>query len=592
MTNVMSESSHLNIKPQTFMSCDDESLYANTDYLVNSNEDDSLYANVNAEVRVRAVTLNSKACRNSLFPQRKPKPLPKPFHDATPKPVSDLVSRGYGSNSADKDGPLEMQRPESFGDVDDEPIYDDVYRRNSGTAFLTKVTSSSDGEETDLYEDVETKCKSLPVFLEASRTSTALSRITAFDQPLYGEIIAENSSLEDRSEFAVSSEPWDERSAREGHSPSCSSSEKFLAIETSNAGMEEEQSLYENEGATHRAPWNAAESAEEDDLYDTAGTVDLKWFGCKEKLESLHDTRTFTGRECHAFNNTQNEEPLYDEAATVLTNCVRKQAEPLYDEAAPVIKTRPKERATTEEPLYDEAATVIKDCARGRERVEESLYDEAATVNKSHVEEQEEQEEPLYDDVAIRVLKKRVNRPAKIGESSYDEAEMGYCAKEQVEPACALYGTPVDVEGSKLPLDERRLVSNKARPLSHRCRKENPYRLAMSVRESFKEDSSDDEEPLYYNLLMVKMSLERCNQMFYENLDSQLTMWNLEKKAHRLCHLWGNAPAPKLIARTTDHHQQLKPGEAHSHKFRILTFWRRTVGSSKAIFAGDRKLNI
>lgn len=482
-----------------------------------SNCDDEIYSNVDYSQQARKVAArSSQDCSQSL--KKKPMPLPKP----QPSISTPLTSNRSNNSSASDHHPGfytddQNCRFNSTGKYsayhEDEATYDEV---GSAHCRSLPATVSTPQEALSLYEDAkEVRQQRLSLYplqnhKKPKSAETLESKICEEVEPQYSEAIQVT-----KNKLGPLENGWQLYSDVDS------------AVQT---------------GAQHMTMVPSDNGEDEDPIYDD---VYIEKVPKKKRVAS----------ECPA------KLPLTGRAQTIDDALRRKQKSTCID---PTYSGRQKQLCSKElgeSNIYEEPMSVVNSRLQKSECTDsapEAIYDEAAVVLASGLLPSERDEEPLYDE-AVAVKTRCLGRP--------DLGKAGKALKQknmEEEPKEPVYDEARPVVDAKLPLGEREVALRKSSAIVMRSKKEDPYQRAASVRGSFMEDSSDDDEPTYYNLLLVKMSLERCNRLFYAAFDHQFTMEKLESKARRLSKLWGDVPGLKIgmipETRSPDFHQQLKAG--------------------------------
>lgn len=227
----------------------------------------------------------------------------------------------------------------------------------------------------------------------------------------------------------------------------------------------------------------------------------------------------------------------------------------------------PKEKPVPEEILYEEAMIVNKDKFETNDAAvvaEESLYAEPLAVaghllpvDERNVREAELREEPIYDEAStvlasrltsIEKPKRPVSKPPPEApeEHLYEDAAIVMVkklpsgevngtlrnkTKASVEP---IYCEAEPVVSRKLPVEQK---NSNSRPTPV----ENLYAEAAEVKKS--DESSDEEEPMYFNLLLLQKSI--ANQSLWTSrADPFLDKAKLEQNARRFSSAVRVLPTP------------------------------------------------
>lgn len=482
-----------------------------------SNCDDEMYSNVDHSVQTRMVAARSSRERSQSL-KKKPMPLPKPLQAPIPTPLTN--NRNNSSSSSDHPGFYkdnhQFNSTGKYGTYQedlDEPSYDDVYlwKGDSGSPQCQSLPATVSTPQEALYEEAR----------EVRRERLSLYPAPIHHKPKTAETIASESCEDLEPQYSEAMPVREDKlGLHENEDQMCSDLDSAVQADALLMTME----------------------GDEDPIYDDVNieTVPEKRAAseCPPKLPPTTRAQA-TGVVIRPKKISTRIEP--PDIVSRKQLCSGKLSEShLYEEPVPVVNSQLQESECVDnmsEPIYDEAATVLARNLLPSEKDEEPLYDEAAVVKASCL------GRPDFGKNGKAVKQRNIKEPNK--EPVYEEAR--------------------HVVDSKLPLGERETTLQKSSPIVMRCKKkEDLYRRAASVRGSFMEDSSDEDEPTYYNLLLVKMSLERCNRLFYAAFDHQFTMEKLENKARRLSRLWGDGPGLKIAmipeTRSLDYHQQLKPG--------------------------------
>lgn len=481
------------------------------------NFDDEMYSNVDHSVVTQVVAARSSRERSQSL-KKKPMPLPKPLQ--TPIPTALTSNRRNSSSSSDhpefyKDNHHQFNSTGKCGTYQedlDEPSYDDVYlwKGASGSPQCQSLPSTVSTPQEALYEEAK----------EVRRERLSLYPAPIHQRLKTAETISSEICEDLESQYSEAMPVREDKlGLHENEYEMCSDLESAVQADALCMAMEDEDPIYDDVNI-ETVPEKRAASECPPKLPLTTRAQATGVVTRPKQISTRLEPADIVHRK-QLCSEQLRERHLYEEPVPVVNSqlqeseCVDNMSEPIYDEAATVLARNLLPSEKDEEPLYDEAAVVKASCLGGPD-----FGRPGKALKQKNIKEQDK--EPVYDE-----------------------------ARHVVD--------------SKLPLSERETTLQKSSPIVMRCKKkEDPYRRAASVRGSFMEDSSDEDEPTYYNLLLVKMSLERCNRLFYAAFDHQFTMEKLENKARRLSRLWGDVPGLKIAmipeTRSLDYHQQLKPG--------------------------------